>query len=67
MGIGANLLLLGYCKYCDFFIENVNFIFQTSYPLKLGVIIRQSAEQPDHLAVPDITILPMVPEDLPAV
>lgn len=34
VGIGANLLLLGYCKYYDFFIENVNFIFQTSYPLK---------------------------------
>lgn len=36
-------------------------------PEVLGVIIRQSAEQPDHLAVPDITIPPMVPEVLPAV
>ena len=34
IGISANLLLLGYCKYYDFFVENINFIFQANYPLK---------------------------------
>lgn len=29
-GINVNLLLLGYFKYYDFFIENINFIFQSN-------------------------------------
>ena len=32
-GIVANLLLLGYYKYTDFLIGNVNVLFGTSYPL----------------------------------
>ncbi len=32
-GIAANLLLLGYYKYTDFFIGNINSIFGTSYAL----------------------------------
>lgn len=34
-------------------------------PEELGVIIRQLVEQPDHLAVPDITIQPMVQDISP--
>lgn len=34
-------------------------------PEELGVIIRQLAEQPEHLAVPDITIQPMVQDISP--
>ena len=34
IGILANVALLGYCKYYDFFIENINFIFRADYPLK---------------------------------
>lgn len=33
-GVLLNLLLLGYFKYCDFFLENVNFLFSTNYPLQ---------------------------------
>lgn len=33
-GIIFNLLLLGYYKYFDFFIENVNFLFKTNFLLK---------------------------------
>ena len=32
-GIFANIALLAYFKYSDFFIENVNYIFDTSIPL----------------------------------
>jgi len=32
LGITANLMLLGYFKYSDFFISNVNFIFNTHIP-----------------------------------
>ena len=32
LGIAANLMLLGYFKYSDFFINNVNFIFNTHIP-----------------------------------
>ena len=32
LGIVANLMLLGYFKYSDFFISNVNFIFNTNIP-----------------------------------
>jgi len=32
LGIAANLMLLGYFKYSDFFISNVNFIFNTHIP-----------------------------------
>ena len=32
LGIAANLMLLGYFKYSDFFISNVNFIFNTQIP-----------------------------------
>lgn len=32
LGIVANLILLGYFKYSDFFISNVNFIFHTQIP-----------------------------------
>lgn len=34
VGIGFNLLLLGYFKYYDFFVENINGIFGTSLLLK---------------------------------
>ena len=34
LGIFANLLLLGYFKYYDFFIENINYLFNTSWTLK---------------------------------
>lgn len=33
VGIAANLLLLGYFKYFDFFVENVNFIAGTTWPI----------------------------------
>ena len=32
LGVAANLMLLGYFKYSDFFISNVNFIFNTQIP-----------------------------------
>lgn len=32
LGIVANLMLLGYFKYSDFFISNLNFIFHTQIP-----------------------------------
>ena len=32
-GIAANLVLLGYYKYTDFLLKNVNLVFGTSYPL----------------------------------
>ncbi len=34
LGIICNVLLLGYFKYYDFFIENINALFQTSFLLK---------------------------------
>ncbi len=34
LGIIGNVLLLGYFKYYDFFIENINFFFGTSWTLK---------------------------------
>ena len=34
LGIVCNILLLGYFKYYDFFIENINALFGTSYLLK---------------------------------
>jgi len=34
VGISANLALLGYYKYTDFFIENVNWLISTDYNLK---------------------------------
>lgn len=37
-GISANLLLLGYYKYFDFFITNTNSLFGTSFPL-LNIIL----------------------------
>ena len=33
VGVSANLALLGYFKYSDFFIENVNLLFESSVPL----------------------------------
>ena len=33
-GIAVNILLLGYCKYYDFFVENINWIFGTDLVLK---------------------------------
>lgn len=33
IGVGANLALLGYFKYADFFISNANFLFDTEIPL----------------------------------
>ena len=33
-GIVCNVLLLGYFKYYDFFVENVNALFRTSWTLK---------------------------------
>jgi len=33
LGISVNLLLLGYFKYRDFFIENINSLFSTEYEL----------------------------------
>ncbi len=34
LGIICNILLLGYFKYYDFFVENINALFQTSWTLK---------------------------------
>ena len=34
VGIGLNLLVLGYFKYFDFFLENINSLFGSSIPLK---------------------------------
>ena len=34
LGIICNVLLLGYFKYYDFFVENINAVFQTSFLLK---------------------------------
>lgn len=34
LGLLFNLLLLGYFKYYDFFIENINFVFKSSFALK---------------------------------
>ena len=34
LGICCNVLLLGYFKYYDFFVENINCIFRTSWTLK---------------------------------
>ena len=34
LGITGNILLLGYFKYYDFFVENINFFFGTSWTLK---------------------------------
>lgn len=34
IGIASNLGILGYFKYTDFFIENINVIFHIDYPLK---------------------------------
>ena len=34
VGITANILLLGYCKYYDFFVSNVNMLFGTDWTLK---------------------------------
>lgn len=36
--VALSLLLLGYCKYANFFIENVNALFGTSIPL-LGITL----------------------------
>ncbi len=33
-GITANLAVLGYFKYTDFFIENINMVFKTDIPLR---------------------------------
>lgn len=34
LGITLNLLLLGYCKYYDFFVSNINALFGTDWVLK---------------------------------
>ena len=34
MGVTLNLLVLFYFKYFDFFIENINMVFGSSFPLK---------------------------------
>jgi len=33
VGIAANLALLGYFKYADFFLENINMLFKSNFPL----------------------------------
>ncbi|MCR5278311.1 MAG: MBOAT family protein [Lachnospiraceae bacterium] len=33
LAVTANLLILGFYKYMDFFIENINTVFKTDYPL----------------------------------
>lgn len=38
LGLIENLILLGYFKYVDFFLENINFIMRTDYPLQ-GIIL----------------------------
>lgn len=45
--------------------ENPELAKKCTAPEELGVIIRQLAEQPDHLAVPDITIQPMIQDISP--
>ena len=34
VGITVNILLLGYCKYYDFFVSNINMLFGTDWTLK---------------------------------
>ena len=34
LGVIANIVLLGYFKYYDFFVENLNYVFGTSWTLK---------------------------------
>lgn len=34
IGLTANILLLGYYKYYDFFVENINAVFKSSFALK---------------------------------
>ena len=34
LGVLFNILLIGYFKYYDFFIENINFLFHSNYALK---------------------------------
>ena len=34
LGVIVNVLLLGYFKYYDFFVENINTVFKTSWSLK---------------------------------
>lgn len=34
MGVLFNILLIGYFKYYDFFIENINFLFRSNFALK---------------------------------
>lgn len=34
LGIAANLILLGYFKYTDFFLSNINAVFGSGYPLQ---------------------------------
>lgn len=34
LGIAFNVLLIGYFKYYDFFVENINFVFGSSFTLK---------------------------------
>lgn len=34
IGIAINIIVLGYCKYYDFFVSNINVLFGTDYTLK---------------------------------
>ena len=34
LGVLFNVLLIGYFKYYDFFVENINFLFRSSFALK---------------------------------
>ena len=34
LGVLFNVFLIGYFKYCDFFVENINFLFRSSFALK---------------------------------
>lgn len=34
IGITVNIILLGYCKYYDFFVSNINALFNTDFTLK---------------------------------
>lgn len=45
--------------------ENPELASKCTSPEELGIVIRQLIEQPDHLAVPDITIQPMVQDISP--
>jgi short-subunit dehydrogenase len=45
--------------------ENPELAKKCTAPEELGMIIRQLVEQPDHLAVPDITIQPMIQDISP--